>query len=182
MNALLEFTIISAVSFFLFMFLGYKDALRTKAPSGPLAKLFNNFSFWKAQDENGIRGILYRQNLLLKLVVALLGAAVIRIIYALFFDFSIASEFFDSFTGLTGFLMNAAIIFIGIYLSYLWPSVRSKAKEISQSAYKDIKEKKLEVQNEVKKPIENQPEPQAEKPKEQNDKKSSNDIIDDYLK
>jgi len=73
MNALLELIVLAGSSFLLFMYMGYKDATRKAAPKGILASLFNNLSFWKAEDENGIRGYLYRQNIILKVVVAFIG-------------------------------------------------------------------------------------------------------------
>ncbi len=184
MNALLEFILLSTGSFFLFMFLGYKDATRTNAPKGFLANLFNNLSFWKSEDKKGIRGYLFRQNIILKLIVALAGASLIRIIYALFFDYSIATETFNIFTGSSAFLMHTAIILAAIYLSYLWPTVMSKMKQVKDEAIKDSSEKKAEKIEQLEEPIQTEikespkPEPQAPpKPK----KDDPNDIINDYL-
>lgn len=181
MNALLEFFILSGISFFLFMFIGFKDATRTNAPSGPLAKLFNNVSFWKSEDEKGVRGYLFRQNILFKMLLAIAGAALIRMIYAFFFDFSIPSETFNMFSGLTAFFLHALVILAGIYLSYMWPQVRSKASELTQKVYKDPEEKakeqaKLDHPPKTEIPPANE-QPTPEKPSKQN----PDDIINDYL-
>ena len=183
MNALFEFIIISAVSFFLFMFLGYRDAIRTSAPKGMLANLFNNLSFWKAEDEAGIRGYLYKQNIILKVVVAFIGALLIRFIYALIFDFSVASETFNIFTGLSSFFMHVGIIVAAIYLSYLWPSVTKKIIDVKDEAVKDQSEKDLEkaVQSKGAKPEPETTKASTPEPKEPPKKEGPNDIINDYL-
>ncbi len=185
MNALFEFLLLAGISFFLFMFLAYKDAIRTIAPKGILASLFNNLSFWKAEDNKGIRGYLYRQNIVLKIAVALAGAVVIRIVYAIFFDFSLASETLNMFTGLSGLLMHAGIILAGIYLSYLWPSVKQKVVQAKEEALKDHKEKAAESEqlksiNKDEKPIETQSKAPSSSTKPEKD--DPNDIINDYLK
>lgn len=185
MNALLEFILLAAISFFLFMFLAYKDATRTSKPAGMLASLFDNLAFWKAEDAKGIRGYLFRQSVVLKLVVAVLGAAFIRILYTIFFDFSIASEALNVFTGISGFLMHVGIIVAAIYLSYLWPAVTQRVVQVKDEALKDSTEKaaeeaELKTIQQAEPPIATQkkaPEPQA-KPK----KDDPNDIINDYLK
>ncbi|MFK7756915.1 MAG: hypothetical protein AB8B53_08305 [Flavobacteriales bacterium] len=186
MNALLEFILLAGISFFLFMFLAYKDATRTRAPKGMLAKLFDNLSFWKAEDARGLRGYLFRQSIVLKLVVALVGAALIRILYAIFFDFSIATETFNFFTGLSGYLLHAGIIVAAIYLSYMWPAVTERVVKVKDEAIKDRKEKAAEEAEmksiqEAEPPIATQQKPTPE-PQPKPKKDDPNDIINDYLK
>jgi len=194
MNALLELLVLSGISFLIFMYLGYQDAIRSKAPSGVLASLFNNLSFWKAEDDKGIRGYLYRQNIILKVVVAFVGTMVIRLIYAYFFDFGSASNLFSIFTGYSGFLIHTLVVLAAILLSYQWPKVKNKMIAIKDEAIKDEDEKAKELESKVEVPKlekkeglkENAPEIKPEEPKAETKpdpkKDDPNDIINEYLK
>jgi len=192
MNALLELIVLAGSSFLLFMYMGYKDATRKAAPKGILASLFNNLSFWKAEDENGIRGYLYRQNIILKVVVAFIGTVLVRSVYAYFLDFGTSSGMFSTFTGYSGFIIHMLVVLAAILLSYQWPKVKNKMIAIKEEAIKDENEKALEKQSNEKAPeVENEkvPEKIVEKPKETPKpapkpapkKDDPNDIINDYL-
>ncbi|MEM7163805.1 MAG: hypothetical protein AAF487_15360, partial [Bacteroidota bacterium] len=126
MNALFEFLILAGGSFFIAMFLSYKDGMRNSAPKGPLASLLNNLNGWKYEDQHGFRGILFRQPLWIKMLVALLFALVIRFGFDLFFDFKSASGKWQIFTGYTGWLLMAVVIFWGVIISNIWPNVKNK--------------------------------------------------------
>lgn len=184
MNALFEFILLSTFSLFLFMFIGYKDATRSSAPKGMLANLFNNLSFWKSEDKKGIRGYLFRQNFILKLTIAFVGAVIIRLVYSTMFEFSTATESFNTFTGLSGFLMHIGIILAAIYLSYLWPAVSTKMSDLKNEVIKDKSEKEAEKTKELEEPlkpiIKESPTPESAKPSEPK-KDDPNDIINDYL-
>ena len=117
--------------------------------------------------------------------MAFIGAALIRIIYAIIFDFSIASESLNIFTGISGFLIHVGIIMSAIYLSYLWPAVTEKVVQAKDEALKDKREKHLEAEEiktiqKAEPPIVTQKKPPE--PEVKTKKDDPNDILNDYLK
>ncbi len=196
-NALIEFIILAGGSFFIFMFLAYRDAIRTKKPKGPLASLLNNFKGWEYEDENGVKGILFRQPFWIKLLIALISALLIRIVFDIFFDFKSTSGNWGILTGYTGWLLMSVVIYFGMFMSYLWPNVKSKivtikddtlkkgneAIENSKAGLEKIHEeavsKKDQIVEEVKEVKEKIVEPkETPKPKKKDD---PDDIINEYL-
>ncbi|NND78002.1 MAG: hypothetical protein HKN39_07440 [Flavobacteriales bacterium] len=190
MNALIEFIMIAGGSFLLFMFLGYRDAIRKTSPKGPLASILNKVKGWEFADDRGPRGILFRQPIWIKILLALLAALVIRGVYDLIFDFKWASGTFDIFTGPMAWLLHSGAIFLAMIMSYMWPKVKNKIVDLKDDALK----KGDKVISESEKGFEELREktkgsgPSKEAPKEKPDpetkakeKDDPNDIINDYL-
>ena len=202
MNAFFEFLILSIGSFFTFMFLAYRDAIRTKASKGPIASLLNNFKAWKYEDEKGPRGILFRQPIWIKALLAMCLAFSVRLVYDLIWGLERTDDItFDLFTGYTGWLMLSAVIFIAMNLSYLWPNVKNKIVDIKdetlknsdeemstdekdsekineeETASKDILEKVSDDSEVVENTAEN-----AKEKKQPGQKSRPDDIINEYLK
>lgn len=190
MNALIEFILIAGSSFLLFMFLGYRDAMRKNAAKGPIASLLNKIKGWKYSDDRGPRGVLFRQPIWIKVLIAMFSALFLRAVYDIFFDFSSASETYDLFTGYMGWLLLSATIFIAIIMSYLWPNVKNKIVDLKDNALKkgdkvlneskmgfeELREKAETTEVKSEKPVD------TEIPKEKSkDKEDPNDIIKDYL-
>jgi len=111
LNAFIEFVILAGGSFFVFMFLSYRDAIRTNKAKGPIAALLNNFKGWEYEDEKGLRGILFRQPFWIKLIVALASALLIRFVFDLFFDFNNSGGKWAIFSGYTGWLLMSVVIY-----------------------------------------------------------------------
>lgn len=197
MNALIEFLILAGGSFFTFMFLSYRDAIRKKQASGPLASLLNNFKGWQYEDKKGPRGIIFRQPIWIKALLALFLSLLVRAGYDLFFDFFAASGKLSMFTGYTGWLLLAAVIFIAMILSNLWPNVKNKIVDIKddtlkkgnevidsgkaslEKAKEEVLETKDAVVEEIKEVKEEVVKPkEAPQPKKKDD---PDDIINEYL-
>lgn len=191
MNALIEFVLIAGGSFILFMFLGYRDAIRKTPPKGPIASLLNNIKGWEYSDDRGPRGILFRQPIWVKILVALVAALVIRGLYDLLFDYEWASGTFDIFTGPMAWLLQSGGIFLAMIMSYMWPNVKNKIVDLKDDALKKgdkvIAEseqgfEKLREKTESPKPVKEVPKEKPEAKTKGKDKEDPNDIINDYLK
>lgn len=191
MDILFIFILSSTLIFFIAMFLGYRDAMRVSAPKGALASMLNKFKMWNYTDESGqAKGIVWRQSVVIKIILSLAFAMLVR--FTMYFI--IPAEAIDItggyLTGITAWLLQSAVIFLGLVLAYLWPKVRSKAKEVSQDTFKgkhreskgaDAKTKEEPKQVEKAAPEQKKDEQKEEQKKDEPKKDSPDDIINDYL-
>lgn len=191
MDILFIFILSSTLIFFIAMFLGYRDAMRVSAPKGALASMLNKFKMWNYTDESGqAKGIVWRQSFVIKILLSLAFAMLVR--FTLYFI--IPAEAIDItggyLSGITGWIFQAFVIFLGLTLAYLWPNVRAKAKEVSKDTFKGkhreskgpdakTKEEPKQVEKTAKAP--KKEEKEAEKKKDEPKKDSPDDIINDYL-
>lgn len=122
-----------AVLFLISIFLFYLDSRRSVAPTGTTASIMSSFTKlgWKAEDVKGPRGMVFRQNLLIRLLVAIVITTVFTVLVAIFFGAPPADpEKADPFSGFWPFMIKVGVVILASYTSYLWPKVRAKAEEV----------------------------------------------------
>lgn len=136
----MEVTFISGlvltVLIFLFgMFLSYRDAVRTNKPSGFLAKLYGYLSFvgWDPVPDEKMKGFVFRQNLLVRIISALAFTIFMKIAWSIIIGLLIGGAYTKSGWIFSNWgIVHSIAALVSMYLFDYWPSVREKAMESAQ--------------------------------------------------
>lgn len=184
MDILFLFSLIFIVLFFISMFFGYRDAVRSSTPKGPLSMILNKFKNWHKTDDSGAtRGVVWRQPFIFKLLIAFAFATLASFLMWFLRPAESVDITGGWVTGVSGWFLYAIAILAGLMLSSLWPAVKRKAIEAKDNTFKGEENHRESKKEEVKEQPKEAPK-QEDKPAPSSEKKKGddpNDIINDYL-
>ncbi len=133
------------------MFLAFLDSRRRVAPNGLTLSVMSIFGRlgWKKEDEKGPRGIVFRQNLLIRFIVSLGATIIFTLVWELLTVSSDPKnpEYVSPFEGFWPFMFNVGIVVLATYTHYIWPKVQKKAEEVGTKLKEEAERHFAETDN-----------------------------------